>query len=790
MGLDDLPELKNSLFAPAPIIDMKAIGSLYKTEILTADFLDGQYLLIGSPKGLHFIDVKSDSSKPQLLIGATSFSQIHVLEDYCVLLAIAGKHSHIRQYKLSSIRKLIRFFIGGNSQQLAEMDLSSPVVAVTMSDEPTDDSDMDQKRGEEYQSLRPVSNKDDTVLVTQWSTDYIKIPGTRDAKECFVQRTATSIFMLALVRQDLILHQWAAEPYSKFMKLKAFWLPEKPKFINLFHDGITVREICLGYRNEANLVIVDDSKVVDIFTHSDFTSESWKARWRTFDQIPFSASKEQELKDFSSTMVTVNRKLLAASGPTLKRPMNHEVDRFFLATYDRITRVTDIQGQPLVGSGAGGWTDGVKWNETLNSAILRPMENVIGVSDGMIQVFDWNTAQCQQTVTFPGSTLRVLSERQGGIMVLAERKRKSPVLYWVKEPTEPLTKKLDPVKAPVKLLSPSMANLHLDEKSGLGFGMRDVNAINSPSAVTDYRSQQLAFQGARPPTLSPSVSPASSRNGTPPIMTDEYIRMRQHQQQQMAQHVPPSTPQYSPSQIQSQYSPRPSQPGPYRMQPQPIQVRPYAGPPLANLYSPSVGQPGVGSPMIDSRNATSGQFVRTPMRHSAYFSEVDLSGLRLSPQPGAAQGQIRSSPDMRHPQESRVSQDWGMYSPPQAQPRPAGSPSLYYAPAQNQTRPPNMQSLPPAAMNSVRLGQPGFPFQGIDPQTGRPVTYYPVNMIPSQQTRIIQPGQPVMYYQRPPQNGQMAQPQYYQGNPRPNGQQPQQRPQQPGPPGPPHPPPK
>jgi hypothetical protein len=776
---------------------MKAIGSLYKSEILTADFLDGQYLLIGGPKGLYFIDVKSDASKPQLLIGATSFSQIQVLEDYCVLLAIAGKHSHIRQYKLSSIRKLIRFLTGGNAQQLAQMDLSSPVT-VTMTDEP-DETSLDQSRAGEYESLHPVSNKDDTVLVTQWSTDYIKIPGTRDTKECFVQRTATSIFMLALVRQDLILHQWAAEPYSKFMKLKAFWLPEKPKFINLFHDGITVREICLGYRNEANLVIVDDSKVVDIFTHREFTGDSWKSRWRTFDQIPFSASKEQELKDFSSAMVTVNRKLLAASGPTLKRPMNHEVDRFFLATYDRITRVTDIQGQPLVGSGAGGWTDGVKWDETLNSAILRPMENVIGVSNGMIQVFDWNTAQCQQTVTFPGSTtLRVLSERQGGIMVLAERKRKPPVLYWVKEPTEPLTKKLDPVKTPVKLLSPSMANLHLDEKSGLGFGMRDANAINSPSTVTDYKSQQIAFQGGRTPAMSPSVSPASSRNGTPPMTTDEYIRMRQQQQQHQpqSQQGPPSTLQYPASQIQSQqYSSRPPQTGPYRIQPQAIQVRPYAGPPLANMYSPAVGQQAVGSPMIDSMNPTSAQFVRSPMRHSAYFSEVDLSGLRQSPQPGAAsqgqQAQIRSSPDMRQPQQPRASQDWGMYSPPQGHPRPVGSPSLYYAPAQNQTRPPpNMQALPPPAMNNVRPGQPGAPFQGIDPQTGRPVMFYPVNMVPSQQTRIIQPGQPIMQYQRP-HYGQMAQPQYaYQGNPRPNGQQPQQRPQQPGPSGTPQPPPK
>ena len=64
------------------------------------------YVLIGSVKGLYFIDMNAplESRKIMILIPDVRFKKIHVIPELKVLIALSGKHDHIRQYKLNSIR--------------------------------------------------------------------------------------------------------------------------------------------------------------------------------------------------------------------------------------------------------------------------------------------------------------------------------------------------------------------------------------------------------------------------------------------------------------------------------------------------------------------------------------------------------------------------------------------------------------------------------------------------------------------------------------------------------------
>ena len=706
ISIADAPEYTNSVLSSEAPIEIITIGGLHKAEICAGDVLDGQYLLLGGSKGLFFVDMTVEPFEPKVLIRDTSFTQLQVLEDYSVLMALGGKHSHIRQYKLSSIRKLIRFVLGAKAEELAKQDLDF-LPNVTIQDESPDESDFPepakQETDDEYKTLHSSHVKDETGLITVWTMDYIKIPNTRDTKEFVIQRTATAIFMATLVKQDIVLFQWASEPYSKFMKLKAFWLPEKPKFMKLLHDGVCVREICLGYQNEANMVVVEDSKVVDIPTHREFRTrgDSWKSRWRGFSQIPFSSVKEQELRDISAVVVTVNRKLTAASGPTLKRPFNHEVDRFFLGTFDRYTRVTDLRGQPLVGSGAGGWKDGVLWEESINQLILRPTTDVVGLTDSYIQVFDWNSATCKQKVAFPGSVkLQLLSDRPGGIIVIAARKRKSPVVYWLKEKMQPMRyKRL--IAKPTKLMSPSMAQLHLNEAIGSGQpGPADYNALMAPGSPFGVPSQRRpSYLGAVDlGRLAPSGSQTSlsSRGSTPPSNTEEYIRMRN---------------QYLAPQAGSPYRPT----SPYGS-PQPVvNMHPFSanGQSSAMYGNPQGLRPGYRPPMVETGYGQPYlQRASSPMGHPyGYVSDSEvarLGGYHSPPQQLGQQyahmsqssPQIYGYPQLGGPPSFRPNQP--VYSSPQ---RPGSMPpqdpfrgqqgSPYYAPVGSVTPPPRQENPSP-----------------------------------------------------------------------------------------------
>jgi hypothetical protein len=346
---------------------------------------------------------------PIPIIRDIRFKQIHVLENYNVLLALSGRNDHIRQYKLSSIRKLIKY-VSGTS------------VEVILNAEKTD---------------KPLVNEviHEAIYVKRWTGDYIKIPETKDSKYFVIQRTEVSIFMAVLAQRDVILCQWAREPYLKFMKLKAFWLPEQPKFVELLHDGITVTELFVCYSSESNIVSVEDSKVVELYVHKDMREQagaSGKQRWRTFNQIPFSDVKKAEIQASYKPANTI-KKLAAVVGHSHSYLALNSA-RYFLGTYHEMTRILDLSGQPVSGSGVGAWKDGVLWRDCPRTLILRSSEHVVAVEKKFIEVVDWKSAKTLQVLAIDNhATLRHLTSKSNSFLVLAERKKKGCQLFCIKE---------------------------------------------------------------------------------------------------------------------------------------------------------------------------------------------------------------------------------------------------------------------------------------------------------------------------------------------------------------------
>lgn len=538
------------------ILDVVEFGRM---DVLGSDILDSKYLLLGNSLGLFFVDITKDVHTPVQIIRDLSFQQLAVLEDYSVLIAISGRHSHVRQYRLSSIRKLIRYLSGMKADRLANLDLSY----LTDDMDQTDSLDRKDSVDDFYQSVHNVKKQDEAELVLQWRADYVKVVGTRDAKSFVVQRTFSTVFLACLVKQDVILYQWASAPYSQFLKLKAFWLPEKPKFVKLIHDGLSVSQICIGYQTEANLIKIDDCTVKDIQTHRAFREKislNWKSRWSDLSQIPFSKTKAEEVKQLALNQATVNRKLLAAT--TLKRPSHHNIEAYFLATYDRLTLVTDSSISPLIGKGVAGWKDGVSWEAPIKNLILRHGDYVVGITNCSIQVNDWTSSNCNHKINFPtDGKIRVLSDREGGLIIKLEQKRKRPFIYWLKERSTPkIYRKEDIIKA-VKATSPiqiQMTDLETPEKK---------NDIPQPTyaAVARERApnKNPFFNGSserllkstpvsqpevkQAQTSTPPVVPVQQRSivsnantvtssiqherrtysrNVPTLSTDEYIRMR------------------------------------------------------------------------------------------------------------------------------------------------------------------------------------------------------------------------------------------------------------------------
>ncbi|KAJ3017168.1 hypothetical protein HKX48_003682 [Thoreauomyces humboldtii] len=458
--LTDIPGFVETLADPAQrVLEPIYIGGTFKMDVLTADLLDGIYALVGTERGLFYVDIRLPSSDQQMvpLIRNIRFKQIEILQDYGIMIALSGKHDHVRQYKLSSLRKLIMYLQGTPAHQLAKpehhpgrsVDSSvnggGPLYATTTtqsSNASMSPTSVARSDGEDdmYRGLHGNQDEDEVSLVAKWTADYTKILATRDSRAFMIQRTETSVFMGVLFKHDIIMFEWAKEPYSKFMKLKAFWLPEGPKGMQILHDGLVVREVFLAYSSEANLVNVDDSRVKEIEVQRDFREKAGKgtkARWQTFVQIPFTDAARKELRA-ANVHTTVNRKLAAVARAPAQRPSSTPAapkpERYFLGTFHRLTRVVALNGQIMMGSGVGGWNNGYMWREPPAQLLLRPVDWVYGMGKNGVEVVDWRSATLAQTLALePDTGLRLLNGQGGALFVTLERKKKACALYWLRE---------------------------------------------------------------------------------------------------------------------------------------------------------------------------------------------------------------------------------------------------------------------------------------------------------------------------------------------------------------------
>ncbi|KAJ3017614.1 UNVERIFIED_CONTAM: Mitogen-activated protein kinase kinase kinase kinase 4 [Siphonaria sp. JEL0065] len=516
------------------------LGGVFK-DILGADILDDKFVLIGTERGLFFNEISTPRIEPIPLIRNIRFKQVQVVSEYNVLIALSGKHNHVRQYKLSSIRKLIYYLLGTPPAQLARTNLDTapnsfgPGGILSAPEKEADD--------DEYTVLQDKDViEDETTLIAKWTNDYFKILATKDSSSFLVQKTEASVYLGVLFQKDVILFEWAKDPYLRFMKLKAFWLPEAPKFMNLITDGLTVREVYMAYSTEANLVQVTDSKVIEVEVHREFvrsaqaTGGGPRSRWQSFNQIPFSDAKRNELKSMSRPNSTVNRKLVAVTGSG-GNITSTVVDRYFLATFHRLTRVVDISSQPMMGSGVGGWKDGVTWLEAPNQIVMRPVDQVIAVGKQTIEVADWKSAQILQTFKVDSAaSVRVLSDSPGSFLAIIDRGRKGAVLYHMKEKSKPVDlaaqqqqveadlarvnisqqqqggQRTPPGVAPRSTSSHTLNQLPQQQQQQSRVG----SDVSAAQFAAHQRQQQLQQQQQRPHSQSFSGPPPREYSGPPP----------------------------------------------------------------------------------------------------------------------------------------------------------------------------------------------------------------------------------------------------------------------------------
>jgi hypothetical protein len=423
----DIPLLINKvqdkrlqLFEPVPVLS-------FDTEILSAAFLDNDYLLLACEKGLFFVDMTASNEKALYnLLPGLRVKQIFVVEKYNCLIALSGKRDHVRQYSLQSIRKLILYNLKGMDPNLLEnLDFSKSISQATA-----------KSIDEDYMNLDGEKNED--KLLSDWTSDFIKIPETTYTESIEIEETETSIYMSVLRKKELTLFEWAKEPYLKFMKLKVFWLPEQPFFVSLAQDGMEIKDVYLGYSEELNLVNIDDSKVKGMQMHPDFKQRGFnKNRWRSFVQIPFTDDKLGEILKENMRYGTVNRKVVAAQGVTQGRQIS-SAPIYFLATFNRMTRVVDKFASPMQGSGVGGWKDGVIWSEAPISMFLRPFTHVISIGESTIEIVDWKSADLRQRLHVDNSAkINILSKTWQQSVLSVSKKRKGCSVYILKENTKP-----------------------------------------------------------------------------------------------------------------------------------------------------------------------------------------------------------------------------------------------------------------------------------------------------------------------------------------------------------------
>jgi len=177
-------------------------------EVLSAAIWGDRYLL-GTDSGLFQLD---PAGKISVLIPKTKFTLLTVLDDFGVIVGIAGKNSHIRMYSLEDVNDKIM-------------------------------------------GKKPIKKKKEP---------YTKIRETSDASHYSIIRARGTVFMLAAIKKRVILFMWADYPFNKFMKIKDFYVPENCTQVEPIVTEGKISHACVQCTSRFILINVDTNHPFEI----------------------------------------------------------------------------------------------------------------------------------------------------------------------------------------------------------------------------------------------------------------------------------------------------------------------------------------------------------------------------------------------------------------------------------------------------------------------------------------------------------------------------------------------
>ncbi|CAG8575961.1 4244_t:CDS:2, partial [Scutellospora calospora] len=244
-------------------------------QMNSAAMFDKQYLLLGNDNGLWVIDFSThwDLIMPTQLICGCSFKKLQILEEFNIMIAIAGKKDMIRIYKLDSLLHLIKFVT--NSDSKTPINLSKAPKKFTtpkcekcgcILDEnrstpncqncgfdPKINSKLSNSNSSSPLSPRPsgklnrkltnitshlsiyvrnyLSNSSDTMTATMWrlATDYVNL--AESVKDCIT-------FDVNETKNKM-----KGSQECKFEFLKSYYVPGTPHFVSVVTDLSSIKQI-------------------------------------------------------------------------------------------------------------------------------------------------------------------------------------------------------------------------------------------------------------------------------------------------------------------------------------------------------------------------------------------------------------------------------------------------------------------------------------------------------------------------------------------------------------------
>lgn len=457
----DTPEPSISLFCPVELCNVAGIYHVNSVAAITPEII-----LIGADTGLYFLAPSQTSSlnevvldEPFPIVMKTKFVQLEVVRQCNVLLALAGKKLRVRQYDLKNITGFIYYVIDKISKGDFNLDAVKSSVktgnpnpgtklkSAIMSSSFASPAGLFYPRGNAFrysglcQPHQGSVSDDSDPIGPILNPHYIKLTSTKSTSYFSVVRTVKTCFLTTISANRVTIHEWAGQPYSKFMKLKGFWVPELPKFVDLVNDCINVIEIVALYKNDLTLIEFETGNVrvlsvpQAIFQNKTFNEHHWSVLL----QAPFTEEDLKSLTFSDSDVVHANllrpeQFLQDLRNRANKNPNNLSSGIRFLGVCENSIFLLNPDGTLAADKSENHiWKDGFTFPEVISRVFFFRdplMFAVMGRTT--LQVVCWYTLAVLQTIKFE-SGLRndrqvhctILGLSQRGLIVSAGPKNSS-----------------------------------------------------------------------------------------------------------------------------------------------------------------------------------------------------------------------------------------------------------------------------------------------------------------------------------------------------------------------------